>query len=92
MNKKEFDIKIQLCSHLGIRPLFVVRMMPKSWMYELNHFGGFGLIFKYQLYSWTHRELARRIANQLGLPVDAPRMLHNKTLSRFLDWHERLIV
>lgn len=92
MDKKEFDIKIALCQHLNIRPVFAVRMMPKSWIYELNEIGGFGLILKYQLYHWTHRELAKRIATELGLPIDAPRRLHNQTMARFLDWHERQMV
>lgn len=92
MDKGEFDIKIELCRHLNIRPVFVVRMMPKSWIFELSEAGGFGLILKHQLYPWTHKELAKHIAGELGLPIDAPRRLNNKTMARFLEWHERQIV
>lgn len=91
MDKKEFDIKIKLCQRLDIRPVFVVRAMPRTWIYELNSARGFGLIFRYQLYHWTHKELAKRVSEELGLPVDAPRKLHNRTMARFLDWHERQI-
>lgn len=91
MDKKEFDVKVKLCLHLGIRPLFAVRMMPKSWMYELSNVGGFGLIFKYQLYHWTHKELAKRVASEIGLPVDAPKRLSSSTMSRFLRWHNQQI-
>ncbi len=67
-------------------------MMPRTWMHELNEAGGFGLIFKHQLYHWTHKELAKRVVEELKLPVDAPRKLNNRTMARFLDWHERQIV
>ncbi len=51
------------------------------------HFGGFALILKYQLYPWTHRELAKRVNQALNLPVDAPRFLAEGTMNRFLKWH-----
>lgn len=89
MVDKEFRIKIRLCQGLGIRPVFVVRMMPKHWVVELDRQGGFALILKYQLYPWTHRELAKRVSAVLGLPVDAPRALADGTMLRFVRWHER---
>jgi hypothetical protein len=92
MDKKEFDVKVKLCNHLGIRPVFVVRMMPKSWMFELYNAGGFGLIFKYQLYPYSHRELAFRVANELGLPLDSPRAIEEGTMARFLRFHKKLLV
>jgi hypothetical protein len=88
MDYEEFQVKIRLCAHLNLRPLFVVRMFPRSWMYELINAGGFGLILKYQLYPWGHRDLGRRIAHELGLPVDAPRAIGSGTMTRFLRWHE----
>lgn len=51
--------------------------------------GGFGLILKYQLYPWSHEELARRVAAELGLPVDAPRALNEGTMNRFMAWHRK---
>jgi hypothetical protein len=91
MDKREFDIKVQICQSLGIRPLFVVRMMPKTWIYELNVIGGFALILKYQLYPWSHHELAKRVAKELGLPVDAPKAIEEGTMTRFLRWHKKLV-
>jgi hypothetical protein len=67
----------------------VVRMIPKSWIKELNDAGGFALILKYQLYLWTHKELAKDVASKLNLPVDAPRELQDGTMLRFIKWHER---
>jgi hypothetical protein len=89
MDLKEFLLKTKLCAWLGIRPVFVCRMLPKSWIYELRKAGGFALILKYQLYPWTHQELARRVARELGLPVDAPRALADGTMARFLKWHNK---
>jgi len=42
-----------------------------------------------QLYPWTHKELARRVAHELGLPVDAPKALAEGTMGRFPKWHEK---
>ena len=89
MDYDEFQIKIRLCKFLGLRPLFVARMLPRTWMNELINAGGYGMIMKYQLYPWTHKNLAKRVASELGLPVDAPRALAEGTMNRFLSWHRR---
>ena len=87
MDRMEFDTKIRLCHHLGIRPVFAARMLPKSWINDLIMAGGFAFFIKYQLYPWAHRELAKRVRSELGLPVDAPRRLSTGTMARFLRWH-----
>lgn len=89
MEYEEFQTKLRLCQFLGIRPVFVARMLPRTWMNELIIAGGFGLILKYQLYPWSHKELARRVAGELGLPVDAPRALNEGTMHRFMAWHRK---
>jgi hypothetical protein len=81
MDYEEFSIKIRMCRFLGLRPIFVVRMIPKTWIKELVDNGGYGMILKYQLYPWTHRELASRVAQELGLPVDSPRALATSSYS-----------
>lgn len=89
MDYDEFKTKKQICLHLGLKPVFVVRMIPKSWIKELNDAGGFALILKYQLYPWTHKELAKKVSTKLNLPVDAPRELQEGTMLRFVKWHEK---
>jgi hypothetical protein len=89
MEQDEFRIKIKLCKHLGVRPVFAVRMLPRSWITELWAAGGYAMILKYQLYPWTHAQLAKRIASDLGLPVDSPRALADGTVTRFERWHEK---
>ena len=87
MDYDEFKLKIELCRELGIVPVFVARMLPKVWVNELWRQGGFALILKYQLYPHTHKDLAKRVRTELGLPVDSPRALADGTMARFVDWH-----
>lgn len=89
MDRDEFLLKTKLCEGLGITPVFVCRMLPRSWIFELMKIGGFALVLKYQLYPWTHRELAKRVNQELNLPVDAPRFLYEGTMNRFLKWHSK---
>jgi hypothetical protein len=91
MDHDELAVKIELCESLGLRPVFAVRMLPKTWIYEVINAGGFALIFKYQLYPWTHRDLARRVRQELELPVDAPRTLQQGTMERFVRWHRQSV-
>ncbi len=89
MEYDELDAKIRVCEHLKIRPVFVVRMAPKSWVEDVRKRGGFTLILRYQLYPWSHRDLAKKVARELGLPVDAPRALYDGTMRRFVGWHNK---
>jgi hypothetical protein len=89
MDYKELEIKIKMCKELGLKPVFVARMMPKTWIKEIIDEGGFCLILKYQLYPWTHKELAKKIAKELNLPVDAPRIIEDGTMARFIRWHKK---
>jgi hypothetical protein len=88
MDKGELYTKVRMCQYLGLRPLFVVRMMPRTWIYEVIEEGGFVLVLGFQLYPLAYKELARRVREELGLPVDAPRALWEATTQRFVDWHE----
>ena len=89
MEHDELQIKIRLCKFLGIRPLFAVRMLPKSWIKEVWDAGGYSMILKYQLYPPYHRDLAKRIERELGFPVDTPKSLADATIERFLKWHKK---
>jgi len=88
--KDELDIKIKMCQYLDILPVFVVRMLPASWTYELWQKGGFALIIGYQLYPWGYKEFAERIKKELGLPVDCPKALLDGTIKRFIkNFHKK---
>ena len=69
-------------------------LIPSRWkvggvFHQVRQEGGFALILGYQLYPWTHGDLAKRVREQLGLPVDTPRVLHDGTMDRFFNWHEK---
>jgi hypothetical protein len=89
MEEEEFRIKMDMCDYLGISPVFAVRMLPRSWIHQLIKRGGYAMILKYQLYPWTHIDLAKRVRNELGLPVDAPRKLSEGTIEKFVAWHTK---
>ena len=89
MNLKEMKIKIRMCKKLGIRPVFVARMMPSHWIEEVNAARGFSLIIKYQLYPFAFERLAKRLSEELELPVDTPRALEDGTMHRFMKWHAK---
>jgi len=92
MDHDEMVVKMDMVDFLGLRAVVVCRMLPKNWTWEIiNERRGFALILKWQLYPWTHRELARRVHRELGLPVDSPRRLEEGTTSRFLKWHSRQV-
>ncbi|HLQ36990.1 MAG TPA: hypothetical protein VK348_04270 [Planctomycetota bacterium] len=91
MDHDELLTKAAVSKELGLRPVFVTRMLPKNWIEELRKAGGFALILAHQLYPWTHRELAKRVADVFGLPVDAPRRLYEATMQRFLKWHQKAV-
>lgn len=88
MDNKELESKIELCRHLEIKPVFVVRMLPKSWIHVIGRSGGFALILKHLLYPEYLGDLALAMKNELGLPVETPKSLREGTMRRFEKWHE----
>ena len=84
----ELETKLEMCSFLDLKPLFIVRFAPKSYVYEIQRRGGFTLIFKYQLYPYGFVELAREVQRELRLPVDCPATIAEGTCRRFLRWHQ----
>lgn len=91
MDKDEYEIKMKLCKHIGVCPVFVVRMMPKTWINDIINKGGFVLVLKYQLYPQYHKDLALRVRKELELPVDSPKALKDETMHRFMKWHEKKV-
>jgi hypothetical protein len=86
--REEFNVKLMMCRHMGLVPLFVARMMPKTYIEQVRREGGFSWIMKHQFYPLSHRDLANRVKAELRLPVDCPARLQDSTLERFAKWHE----
>ena len=72
IDRTEFSVKLAMCQALGLKPLFVARMMPKTYINEVRLSGGYSMIMKYQFYPVAARELAQRVRDELQLPVDCP--------------------
>jgi hypothetical protein len=87
IDQDELEIKLRMCAALNLVPLFVARMMPKTYIEQVRVAGGFCWIMKYQFYPVSHRALANKIKGELTLPVDCPVRLQDSTLQRFLNWH-----
>jgi len=89
IEKEELEVKVAMCNYLGLRPLFIVRMAPKSYVNFVEQQGGFTLIFKYQLYPFGQKEFADEVRGRLQLPADSPARIEHGTVKRLLDWHLR---
>lgn len=89
--RDEFAAKLRMCEALNLIPLFIARMMPKTYIDQVRRAGGFSLIMGYQFYPVSHRDLALRVQRELGLPVDCPSRLQDSTLQRFLNWHNEKV-
>jgi hypothetical protein len=87
IDREEVRLKLRICGHLGLRPLFIVRMAPKSYIEQIRQAGGYTLVVEWQLYPYGTDELARRVRDALSLPVDCPARIADGTVQRFLKWH-----
>jgi hypothetical protein len=77
---------VRMSLHLGIKPVFAVRSMPRTWADALIQAGGYAMIMGHQFYPWTHAELAAEIREKLNLPVDTPKKIEAGTMQRFSNW------
>ncbi|MEW6660538.1 MAG: hypothetical protein AB1424_17990 [Thermodesulfobacteriota bacterium] len=90
IDRDELEIKLEMCKTLELKPLFIMRMAPKSYIWEyVGKEGGFSLIFKYQLYPFGFEWFAKEVRRELALPVDCPRVIESGTIERFFKWHEK---
>lgn len=89
ISQDELYTKLKMCEVLHLRPLFIARWMPKSYIYELFKRGGFALLMRFQFYPFGSESLAANVRERLKLPVDCPRRLEDGTLQRLLKFHDR---
>jgi len=79
ISQDEFLTKLKMCETLRLRPLFVARMMPRSYVYELFKKGGFALLMKFQFYPFGSESFAANVRKRLALPVDCPKVGRRNT-------------
>ena len=87
--RPELEIKIALCKHLGLRPLFIMRFAPKSYIEKIVSAGGFTLLFEEQIYPFASQKLMRTVRTTLGLKVQSPRDFKEGDIQRLLNWHNK---
>jgi hypothetical protein len=90
--RDEFRIKLAMCEHLGVTPLFVARMAPKNYSYEIIQRGGISWILGTQFYPFGYDKLAERVRERLQLPVDCPARIEDGAIARLLKalaWQAR---
>jgi hypothetical protein len=90
--RDELTVKLRMCKHLGLRPLFIVRMAAKSYINEVRLENGFTLVFKFQLYPFGQKPFADTVREALRLPVDCPARIADGTVQRFLKWHLKTLL
>jgi hypothetical protein len=85
----ELRVKQRMCEFLGLKPLFIWRYAPKSYMWKIIQGGGYGMIFKTHIFPPTHKALAEEISMVLRLECDCPRRIPDGILERFVKWHQK---
>lgn len=89
IDKKELEVKLDMCKHFHVRPLFIMRYSPKTYNEMIIHSGGFALLFKAQIYELSQKALAARIEKELGYEVDCPKAIPSGIIDRFEKWHNK---
>lgn len=92
IDQTEFEKKLAMCRHFRVRPMFIARMMPTNYNYQVIQAGGFVLLFGNQHYPLMADGLAKRVRERLDLPVLSISELPDKTLRRFEKWHEKQVL
>jgi len=54
IGRQELAVKLEMCEALGLRPLFILRMAPRTYIHRIIQAGGYALIFKWQLYPFVY--------------------------------------
>lgn len=71
IDREEMKIKIELCGLWGVKPLFIMRWAPKSYVEFIRQASGFGLLYETQFFPLGHSESMERL-KELFLPVSSP--------------------
>ncbi len=90
IQRPELDLKLDLCKHLGLVPLFIMRFAPKSYMHRIaKNYRGFGLLYEEQIYPFGHNTLLAEVRETIGLKVQSPRDIKDGDMQRLANWHNK---
>ena len=85
----EFDIKLDICAHFGIKPLFVFRTAPYSQIGKVRKQGGIILIFRSKVFPPGYQQLINVIWNTMRLPVSIWKDVPPKLEQILLNYHDQ---
>jgi len=91
IEKEELEIKLEMCHTFHIRPLFILRYAPKTYIEMIREAGGYAMIFECQIYELSQVDLVQKIKTKLGLPVDCPQAIPEGIILRFNKWHTKSV-
>lgn len=89
IDRHDFEKKVEISRHLGLVPVMAARMMPKTWINELQAQGGFSLILQDRFYPWGQKALAQEVSAVLGLPVRCVTAIEQGAFDRFETWRAK---
>jgi hypothetical protein len=89
IDRNEFRIKLQMCAFLDLKPLFISRMAPKNYTYEMIRAGGLSWILGTQHYPFGHTALANRVSRELRLPVACRARIPDGDIARLIKAADR---
>src|SRR5262249_21376641 len=87
IEREEMETKIEMCRHLGLRALFIMRWAPKHYIEIIRTGKGFVLLYEDQYFPPAHREAVDRLKT-LFFPVVTTTVVTEGVFKRFLRWHE----
>ena len=67
IERKGLSVKLEMCEYLGLKPIFIVRYMPWSFVPDVTRKGGFVLTLGDQIYPLGYRRLCQEIQDKLSL-------------------------
>lgn len=89
IEKEELEIKLEMCNKFNVKPLFILRHAPKTYIEMIRQAGGYAMIFVCQIYELSQKALVEKIKNKLGLTVDCPTAIPDGIITRFENWHKK---
>lgn len=87
IDRPEMYAKMDMCDYLGLRPLFIMRWAPKSYINVMRERNGFGLLYEDQYFPPGHTAVVENLKG-LHLPVNVVTAIVPGVFERFIHWHE----
>lgn len=87
MKNEQFETKLEMCDHLDLVPLWILRNTHDNQIDEIEANNGFILVFKTWIHPSGERPMVDSIWNKMRLPVSIRRKVPEKVEQKFLEQH-----